>query len=90
MPRITRKGAARSQCRPCGMKRFYGKREISAISRLYSKTFCEPVRIAAAYFMQRYRNVTICALVQFASGEKVVGAEPLVMFSSTAHSTASA
>ena len=48
------------------------------------------VRFPRPYFMQRYRNVTICALVQFASGEKVVAVEPLVMFPSTAHSTASA
>ena len=35
----------------------------------------------AAYFMQRYRKVTICALVQFASGEKVVAVVPSVTFS---------
>ena len=44
----------------------------------------------AAYFLQRQRKVTICALVQSASGLKVVLVVPLVMFSLTAHSTASA
>ena len=46
--------------------------------------------MSAAYFLQRQRKVTICALVQFASGLKVVLVVPLVMSSLTAHSTASA
>ena len=46
--------------------------------------------MSAAYFLQRQRKVTICALVQSASGLNVVLVVPLVMFSLTAHSTASA
>ena len=44
----------------------------------------------AAYFLQRQRKVTICALVQSASGLNVVLVVPLVMFSLTAHRTAPA
>ena len=44
----------------------------------------------AAYFLQRQRKVTICALVQSALGLNVVLVVPLVMFSLTAHNTASA
>ena len=47
-------------------------------------------RMSAAYFLQRQRKVTICALVQSASGLNVVLVVPLVMSSLTAHSTASA
>lgn len=47
-------------------------------------------RMSAAYFLQRQRKVTICALVQSASGLNVVLVVPLVMFSLTAHNTASA
>ena len=46
--------------------------------------------MSAAYFLQRQRKVTICALVQSASGLNVVLVVPLVMSSLTAHSTASA
>ena len=46
--------------------------------------------MSAAYFLQRQRKVTICALVQSALGLNVVLVVPLVMFSLTAHSTASA
>ena len=46
-------------------------------------------RMSAGHFLQRQRKVTICALVQSASGLNVVLVVPLVMFSSTAHSTAS-
>ena len=46
--------------------------------------------MSAAYFLQRQRKVTIRALVQSASGLKVVLAVPLVMSSLTAHSTAPA
>ena len=48
------------------------------------------VVMSASYFLQRQRKVTICALVQSASGLNVVLVVPLVMFSLTAHSTASA
>ncbi len=44
----------------------------------------------AAYFLQRQRKVTICALVQSASGLNVVLVVPLVMSSLTAHRTAPA
>ena len=47
-------------------------------------------RMSAVHFLQRQRKVTICALVQSASGLNVVLVVPLVMFSLTAHSTASA
>ena len=47
-------------------------------------------RMSAGHFLQRQRKVTICALVQSASGLKVVLVVPLVMSSLTAHSTASA
>ena len=47
-------------------------------------------RMSAGHFLQRQRKVTICALVQSASGLNVVLVVPLVMFSLTAHSTASA
>ncbi len=46
--------------------------------------------MSAVHFLQRQRKVTICALVQSASGLNVVLVVPLVMFSLTAHSTASA
>ena len=46
--------------------------------------------MSAAYFLQRQRKVTICALVQSASGLNVVLVVPLVMSSLSAHSTASA
>lgn len=46
--------------------------------------------MSAAYFLQRQRKVTICALVQSASGLNVVLVVPSVMSSLTAHSTASA
>ena len=44
----------------------------------------------AAYFLQRQRKVTICALVQSASGLNVVLVVPWVMSSLTAHRTAPA
>ena len=47
-------------------------------------------RMSAVHFLQRQRKVTICALVQSASGLNVVLVDPLVMSSLTAHSTASA
>ena len=47
-------------------------------------------RMSAVHFLQRQRKVTICALVQSASGLNVVLAVPLVMSSLTAHSTAPA
>ena len=47
-------------------------------------------RMSADHFLQRQRKVTICALVQSASGLNVVLVVPLVMSSLTAHSTASA
>ena len=47
-------------------------------------------RMSAGHFLQRQRKVTICALVQSALGLNVVLVVPLVMFSLTAHSTASA
>ena len=47
-------------------------------------------RMSAGHFLQRQRKVTICALVQSASGLNVVLVVPSVMFSLTAHSTATA
>ena len=47
-------------------------------------------RMSAGHFLQRQRKVTICALVQSALGLNVVLVVPLVMFSLTAHNTASA
>ena len=47
-------------------------------------------RMSAGHFLQRQRKVTICALVQSALGLNVVLVVPLVMFSLTAQSTASA
>ena len=43
----------------------------------------------AAYFLQRQRNVTICALVQSASGLNFIAVVPLVIPLSTTHKTAS-
>ena len=43
----------------------------------------------AAYFLQRQRKVTICALVQSASGLSFIAVVPLVIPLSTAHKTAS-
>ena len=45
--------------------------------------------MSAAYFLQRQRKVTICALVQSASGLNFVAVVPLVIPLSTAHKTAS-
>ena len=47
-------------------------------------------RMSAGHFLQRQRKVTICALVQSASGLKVVLVVPLVMSSLSAHRTAPA
>ena len=47
-------------------------------------------RMSAGHFLQRQRKVTICALVQSASGLNVVLVVPLVMSSLTAHRTAPA
>ena len=47
-------------------------------------------RRSAVHFLQRQRKVTICALLQSASGLNVVLVVPLVMSSLTAHRTASA
>lgn len=47
-------------------------------------------RISAGHFLQRQRKVTICALVQSASGLNVVLVVPSVMSSLTAHRTAPA
>ena len=43
-----------------------------------------------SHFLHRQRKVTICALVQSASGLNVVLVVPLEMYSLTAHRTASA
>ena len=43
---------------------------------------------SAAYFLQRQRKVTICALVQSASGLNIVLVVPFVIFSLNAHSIA--
>ena len=43
----------------------------------------------AAYFLQRQRKVTICALVQSASWLNFIAVVPLVIPLSTAHKTAS-
>ena len=47
-------------------------------------------RMSAVHFLQRQRKVTICALVQSASGLKVVLVVPLVMSPLSAHRTAPA
>ena len=47
-------------------------------------------RMSAGHFLQRQRKVTICALVQSASGLKVVLVVPLVMSPLSAHRTAPA
>ena len=73
---------------------FLERKEDSAASRQKAR----PLRclmftykvMSAAYFLQRQRKVTICALVQSALGLNVVLVVPLVMSSLTAHSTASA
>ena len=46
-------------------------------------------RMSAGHFLQRQRKVTICALVQSASGLNFVAVVPLVIPLSTAHKTAS-
>ena len=46
------------------------------------------VVMPAAYFLQRQRKVTICALVQSASGLNIVWVVPFVIFSLNAHSIA--
>ena len=45
--------------------------------------------MSAGHFLQRQRKVTICALVQSASGLNFVAVVPLVIPLSTAHKTAS-
>ena len=45
--------------------------------------------MSAAYFLQRQRKVTICALVQSAPGLNFIAVVPLVIPLSTAHKTAS-
>ena len=73
---------------------FLRRKENSAASRRKACPLRCPmftyVVMSAAYFLQRQRKVTIWALVQSASGLKVVLVVPLVMPSLTAHSTASA
>ncbi len=56
-------------------------------ARLHSRALCFSDCFQVVP-MSRYRNVTICARVQVESGLKWVGSVPLVMFFSTAHSTA--
>ena len=46
-------------------------------------------RMSAGHFLQSQRKVTICALVQSASGLNFVAVVPLVIPLSTAHKTAS-
>ena len=73
--------ASRQKARPLRCPMFaYG---VMPVALMFS-------RMSAVHFLQRQRKVTICALVQSASGLKVVLVVPLVMFSLTAHSTASA
>ena len=45
--------------------------------------------MSAVHFLQRQRKVTICALVQSASGLNFIAVVPLVIPLSTAHKTAS-
>ena len=47
------------------------------------------VVMSASYFLQRQRKVTICALVQSASGLNFIAVVPLVIPLSTAHKIAS-
>ena len=73
--------ASRQKARPLRCPMFaYG---VMPVALMFS-------RMSAVHFLQRQRKVTICALVQSASGLNVVLVVPLVMFSLTAHSTASA
>ena len=73
---------------------FLRRKENSAASRQKAR----PLRclmfaygvMPAAYFLQRQRKVTICALVQVSSELKVVRDVPIVISSATAHKTASA
>ena len=46
-------------------------------------------RMSAGHFLQRQRKVTICALVQSASGLNFIAVVPLVIPLSTTHKTAS-
>ena len=73
---------------------FLRRKENSAASRQKARPLRCPMFaygvMSASYFLQRQRRATICALVQSALGLKVVLVVPLVMFSLTAHSTASA
>ena len=56
----------------------------------FKSGLCLFSRMPACHFLQRQRKVTICDLVQSASGLNVVLVVPHVMPSLTAHSTASA
>ena len=68
------------------------KSQSAALSdvRLWGKTAAFAAWPYVSHFLHRQRKVTICALVQFASGLNVVLVVPLVMSSLTAHRTASA
>ena len=56
------------------------------VSRHHSSTL-HSQRSTLIYPRSRYRNVTICALVQGLSGMKCAGSMPLVISSATAQST---
>ena len=73
---------------------FLERKENSAASRQKARPLRCPMFaygvMSAVHFLQRQRKVTICALVQSASGLNVVLVVPLVMSSLTAHRTAPA
>ena len=72
---------------------FLRRKENSAASRQKARPLRCPmfayVVMSATYFLQRQRKVTICALVQSASGLNFIAVVPLVIPLSTAHKTAS-
>ena len=72
---------------------FLKRKENSAASRRKAHPLRCPmfayVVMSATYFLQRQRKVTICALVQSASGLNFIAVVPLVIPLSTAHKIAS-
>ena len=72
---------------------FLQRKENSAASRQKARPLRCPmfayVVMSAAYFLLRQRKVTICALVQSASGLNFIAVVPLVIPLSTAHKIAS-
>ncbi len=72
--------ASRQKARPLRCPMFaYG---VMPVALMFS-------RMSAGHFLQSQRKVTICALVQSASGLNFIAVVPLVIPLSTAHKTAS-